>query len=246
MKVDPHQTIAGQPIRKIRDFLRVVGSFEFTREKVIERIGADVTGWLLAEGFIEPTLRGQNESEQFFRRTQLGSRLALAHLNRRIGRTKAAEIVAGFLERVEAVNADPELLMSVTEVYAFGSYTTDAPDLGDIDLAVGLEYRLLPGQDWIELNIRRAQTSRRRLRMLEQLVYGEIEVVARLRNRNPYLALHCLKSFRGQGGVGQRIFPSPSPDPLAAVPTVNSPKGAGGRSQTKSRKTRKSGSKIIP
>lgn len=54
------------------------------------------------------------------------------------------------LERIAAVNDNPDLLMSVAEARVFGSYLDVSKEqLNDVDVALRLERRTLPeGMDW--------------------------------------------------------------------------------------------------
>ena len=224
MKIDPHQTIGGQPIRAIRDLLRFVAGSEFAAGLVIDRIGVDVTEQLVTEGLIEPCRPFPGEEQdpiQFYRVTTAGYRLALARFNRRIPRRTAERILAAFLARVAAVNADPDLLLRVVEVHAFGSFITDAPDLGDVDLAVRLERKSFPGRDWVDVNLERARRSGRCLNFLQRLYFGQSEVMKRLQNRSAYLSLHASEDLEELGCAHRRIYP---PAPSRDVPSQPAPR----------------------
>jgi hypothetical protein len=80
---------------------------------------------LLAEGYIEANGRV----------TIAGSALGMAKFIPRISRAKAETLLAEFLERVAEANADLDVGYWITEVRVFGSYLTDADDLGDVDIA---------------------------------------------------------------------------------------------------------------
>jgi hypothetical protein len=225
MKIDTRQMIAGQPIRKIRDLMRFARGFGISAEKITERVGVDVTARLVAEGLIEPSetmpiQRGQKT--QFYRVTMAGTRLAATRLNRRIRRQTAERIVDAFLERVVAVNEDADLLLTVVEVDAFGSFITDAPDLGDVDLAIRLEHKF-PDQDWVDLNVARAAASGRSLNLLQRLFYGQNEVMQRLQNRNSYLSLHLFEELATLGCDRRRIYPSVARSSVTGSATDESP-----------------------
>jgi hypothetical protein len=54
----------------------------------------------------------------------------------RMNRAKAEALLKGVLERVAAINADPDMLHWVIEIRVVGSYLTDTDDLGDLDVAL--------------------------------------------------------------------------------------------------------------
>jgi predicted nucleotidyltransferase len=51
-------------------------------------------------------------------------------------RSKADELLAMLLARVEKVNRDPQYLFGVSKLAVFGSYLTAKEKLGDLDIAV--------------------------------------------------------------------------------------------------------------
>jgi hypothetical protein len=84
---------------------------------------------------------GYVEAESPHAPSRLGNTLCGHKLIPRISRARADKLVAEMIARCEAINADPELACYVCEVLAFGSYITDAPELGDIDLVTRTNWR---------------------------------------------------------------------------------------------------------
>ncbi|MDQ2084743.1 nucleotidyltransferase domain-containing protein, partial [Xanthobacteraceae bacterium Astr-EGSB] len=210
MKIDPYQTVCGRSVRAIRDFLLSVTGCMFTRKAVIDRFNCDLTEHLLAEGLIEISYSMINgDGNHYYCLTFAGQRLASARLNKRLRRPTAEKILAAFLERVDAANANPDLLLRVSDVYVFGSYLTDEPSLGDIDIAIRFERKSFPGRDWVELNFERARQSGRCLTFLQRLYYGDDEFIKLLRNRSAYLSLHSYDELKRLGCAHRRIFPPP-------------------------------------
>src|SRR5258705_10432260 len=188
MKVDRNEAIAGVRLMKIRDFLRsyrdgfypggVAEYFrvEGQREKEIETA-------LLQAGYI-----AYDEAEKAFTLTELGMQLSNAVFTARISRGRAEELVRNFLERVEAVNLRDELTHRVASVRVFGSYLSDAVDLGDLDLALALEPRR---PSHVEESLERARKSGKSTRnYIEQLFYGQREVKRLLKERQPHISIH--------------------------------------------------------
>jgi predicted LPLAT superfamily acyltransferase len=208
MKPDDFTIPTGQSRRKVRDFLAREHTQEFfTRRSVVRHFGADITDDLITHGLIEP-FQHRGEREDLFQVAALGARLANARLMARIDRAKAQGIVDAFLERVRQVNARAELLYRVRKVHAFGSFITDAPHLGDIDLAIELQSKrdqiMQAKGDWIAANRARAKASGRTVK--DEVHYGEIEVRRLLKSRNPYLSFHGFDELVRLGCKSKRIY----------------------------------------
>jgi hypothetical protein len=192
MRVERSSTIAGQPIKKVRDFFhrRCNIEGECNPGAITEWFGADISEALIGEGLIERAIN--YAGREYFKMTAAATQLANARLLPRIDRAKAERIVDEFIERIEAINADPNVVSRVTAVDAFGSYITDAPDLGDIDLFVTWETKDPPdGPDLIQWHLAVADRSGRSLSTYsERLNFAEREARRRARGGNPYLSLH--------------------------------------------------------
>jgi hypothetical protein len=114
MRVKRHQKIASRSVHDVRAFLRR-NPFGFGPRNITKHFGLDITDDLVVAGLIE---RDKNS----YRTTAAGDRLAAAKFIPPINRAKANRIVAEFLQRVDAINANNELLMRVKEVRAFGRF----------------------------------------------------------------------------------------------------------------------------
>jgi hypothetical protein len=222
MRVDPKGILAGRPIRQVRDLLRRVPSgTSFRREFVVKILGEpDATDALLAAGLIE--LDHSKDEKIRFKATDDGIRLASTNLVPRITRAKAETIMADFMRRVAEINANPELISRVAEVYAFGSYITNAPEIGDIDLAVVFE-RKLPGEEWTQRGRQRADATGRRFSFLAASCYGENEVMRILKARSRYLTFAELSTLEKQGWPRKRIHPPETTKPRAASDQMTRP-----------------------
>jgi hypothetical protein len=210
MKVERGSIIAGRPIREIRDFLRWLGPASLVRAGIVKRLGADLTDDLVAEGLIEAD---DDPHAASYMATDEGVRLAAANFKRRISRAKADAIMASFLERVKEVNRDRDLISRVAAVHAFGSYITDAPEIGDLDLCVELE-RKYPGKEWTERSKRRAELSGRNLSYPEALFYGDLEVLRLLKGRSPYLSFGPLSIVEDNGWPFKCVYQRNPDEPV--------------------------------
>jgi hypothetical protein len=195
MQVSKNDTLAGFPLIKIRDLLRpfrqgTISSKDVERELGLSNIQAeDVVQAMFGAGFIEPDSETGSGSNPYFAVTTLGSRLCVARFVKRITRAKAEVLVKQMLARVTEINERDELVFRVKRVRAFGSYATDAPEVGDIDLAVDWEQRY-HDRDIIEQLLTRADASGKSLNTyMARLSYGEVEVDRLLKGRSPYISI---------------------------------------------------------
>jgi predicted nucleotidyltransferase len=204
MKVERDSLIAGRPIRKVRDFLRWAKTGCFRREGVVAQLGEpDATDDLIAAGLIQED-GTRRDGVPRFEVTDAGVRLASTNLVPRIMRAKADAIMDGFMQRVAEVNASSELISRVAEVYVFGSYITDVPKVGDIDLSVKLERKIEEG--WIELSHARAVATGRRMDFIDSACYGDTEVMRILKARSRYLVFTSPSTLEELACPRKRIY----------------------------------------
>lgn len=142
MRVDRDQYFAGIPAIEIRDMCRRIGpgglvAVEFVQDRLRLNPGqADVVlKLLIAEGFMATDLIAD---QTHYRLTLKGSALALATAAKPLRRKSAEAILKRLLDRVEVVRLDPAYLFRVRKIVLFGSMTTDAERVNDVD--VGIAY----------------------------------------------------------------------------------------------------------
>ena len=125
MRLDKNASIGGQPVKRIRDLLRRMETAHWSDQAIADFFRLDaaqanaLAGDLVSRGFLQVSERPDHR--RFYELGPQGPRLASARLLKPITRAKAESIVAAFLQRVEAINARPELLERVCEVRVFGS-----------------------------------------------------------------------------------------------------------------------------
>ena len=83
----------------------------------------------------------------------------------------------------------------------FGSYLTDADDLGDLDLAIKLERKQIEG-DWVKACHGVAEKSGKALNFFQRLTYPETEVRRRIKNRLPRISLHDTSELDDNPAMG--------------------------------------------
>jgi predicted nucleotidyltransferase len=218
MRIDRKETIAGVPILQVRDYLRLIDD-EITNKDFVaqwlgvsSRKGGQIVRELLARGWLEPVERTGRKG--YCALTMAGRAFAGARAVSPISRTKADALLVAFLERVAEVNKRDELTHYVKEVRVFGSYLDKrAKDLGDIDLAVDMPFRDLPGRDRLEYLEERADQSGRSFKFwLERMAYGENEVRRLLKTRSPYISLHPISDIKATKARSKVLFVVKSKD----------------------------------
>ena len=156
--------------------------------------------YLLADGYIE-----RADDKGHHTTTIKGAALGMTKFLPRIDRAKAEALLKGVLERVAAVNADPELMYWVTEVRLFGSYLTDANDLGDLDLALNYQRRPIGGGEGgfaAAIKAFAAKHDKQHLSWLDQLGLPERMVVQRIKGRSPYISMHRVDELDNNPEMG--------------------------------------------
>src|SRR4051812_42843096 len=112
------------------------------------------------------------------------------------------------LTRARAINDNDKLLYRIERITAFGSYITDAQDLGDIDLAVETGPRRgETGPDWSDVILKYAHASGRNLSFDAMLRFPETEVMTLLKARNRYLQFCRPDMLERLRMPTRRIFP---------------------------------------
>jgi predicted nucleotidyltransferase len=214
LRLDKNATIAGQPIKRVRELLRrMMGSAHWSDREIADFFHIDdvkahaLIDEMAVRGFLQDSEQRPGDSRRFYECGPQGSRLASARLLKPITRQKADVIIARLLQRVERVNARPELLERVCEVRVFGSYLEERDDFGDIDVAVRTERKEGSGKNWVRESLRRADMSGRTFSSyLDRLFYGHTEVMRLLKARSRYLSLHTMDDLEAIGAVSRILF----------------------------------------
>jgi len=162
-----------------------------------------LVGYLLAEGYIERAAEsGGRDGGASYTSTIKGAALGMTKFVSRIDRAKAEALLKGVLERVAAINSDPEWMHWVTEVRVFGSYLTDANDLGDLDLALKYEPRW--DRSATDRGTREfsaaieafaAKHNKQHRPWIEKLSLPERVVAQRVKGRSPYISMHRVEEL---------------------------------------------------
>lgn len=137
MRINAKEMIAGYPAMKVRGLLRR-GSSGLCAQMVLDALKVDdaAAAELLAALEADGTIEKSKNDEGWWRPTVKGNSLIMASASAPMQRKAANKLLVDFLKRVEQVRDDPKYVNKVTSVVLFGSFLSDAPTLGDIDLAI--------------------------------------------------------------------------------------------------------------
>lgn len=224
MRIDRNERIANCNILSIRDALRHGRCFEFTTQLFENRLGvraheAMAIALELQElGYIETAY-----TPGYFELTIEGNALTNARAVPPLPRAKAEQMLAAFLERVRAINANPDLTHDVLVVHLFGSLLGEGPNVGDLDLAIELRARGT-GKETVERSRQRAAASGKVLSYCAELTYGETEVRRLLRARSPYISLHGTEDLTSLTIAHKTIYRLPEEEEIQFTETASEAK----------------------
>ncbi len=196
MRIQLNSIIAGQPAQKIRKLLNQIRDHSLGASPITiaELLNVDLPSTekviqdLYAQGYIEPI---SNSHEERWQNTRKGNALANATARRPITRHTAERLVEAFLNRVKEVNACNDYAYRVKQVAIFGSYLSDSPTLGDIDLFIILEPRYKDAHKQHSLLEKRTRSALSKGKSpLDATFWPHIEVLPILKGRSPSLSLH--------------------------------------------------------
>lgn len=142
MRISRDQIICGVPAFDLRAAFKRLRAGGWDAESLkhtldVEAGVADaVLQQLLAEGYAEPTSFARGR--QIYEVTTKGRALALSSALAPINRQKADGLVAEVIQRATEINGDSQELYHVAKLWAFGSYLSEADQLGDVDIAFEL------------------------------------------------------------------------------------------------------------
>ncbi len=186
MRIRPDELVAGFPARKIRELLRQndeLFSYHDARKVLgIRKSEAKhLFDELCREGYLEKNAdMPPHETELYWKRTLKGRTLCKALFSKPVSRSTAEQKLNEFIARVHQVNADDYFLYIVRKVLLFGSFLSEAPFVGDLDLAVDLERKEQNGDRYVQMALARARKAesngKRFPNFVEKICFAEHEV----------------------------------------------------------------------
>ena len=231
MRIKSDEVVAGFPARRIRELLRQsVDCLSVRHATKILEIKTEQAVQLLElleqDGFLERNPASPNsDGEQSWKRTVKGGALANALFSKPVSRQSAEKTMSEFLHRVQQVNSNTRFLYGVRKVIVFGSFLSDAPFVGDLDLAVDLcpkEKDPRKHSELIRARANEATSCGRRFRdYVEALRFAEQEVMMFLKARTRTLQLTCCDDGVLDITESRVIYESPEQDPAVPMNPVS-------------------------
>jgi DNA-binding Lrp family transcriptional regulator len=199
MRIEPDALVAGFPAREIRKLLRQSDQFLSSQDatKILglhEKKAVQVLERLEREGFIERnTSVPDSKAVHYWKRSIKGSALCKALFSMPVSRRTAEKKLNEFMNRVHQVNADSRFLYRVRRVILFGSFLTDTPSVGDLDLAIDLDRKEPDAEKHSSMVLARAEEAARNGRrfssFVERIYFAELEVSLFLKARSRIIQL---------------------------------------------------------
>jgi DNA-binding MarR family transcriptional regulator len=221
MRIRSDALVAGFPAKEIRELLRKSGEFlcvDYTMK--VLGIDASKAARLLddleAEGYIERDSHTPNrQNERYWKRTIKGGALCNALFSTPVSRRTAETKLQEFMDRVHEVNANSRFLYRVDKVVLFGSFLTDAPQVGDLDLAVQLSPKEADCEKHAQLVQARAADAAGRGKQfpsfIDRLTFAYSEVRSFLKARSRIIQLSDCTDGILKTTETRVIYPLPQP-----------------------------------
>jgi hypothetical protein len=178
--------ITGRLLKEVRALLRLDDgsgiSFEDAADRLpkddqygIRRLMADLVtdGWLIQD---RPDHWVATDKARELQTTSRG----------RLTRARAQVALTGLMDRVRSVNNDPQYAFKIEVVIVFGSYLSEIPRIGDVDVAVRLKERGRSKEEQKRLeDASHDRASRHLATIFDRVVWPRREVMAALKARQP-------------------------------------------------------------
>ena len=177
----------GYMAKDVRNLLRKVQRYS---RFYASALAPQLLSLLEADGYIRPC--SQPQPEPMFEFTDKGIRLCAARVGKPISRLRADTLLQEVLDRASAFNLSPGRLR-IAQILVFGSYVDNNEDeLNDLEL--GVETRPRPGVSFSF-----------------DLLREHDRVLAKLRNRSPYIGFCGLGFVERFGLTYRQVFPERCP-----------------------------------
>ncbi|OJF13748.1 MarR family transcriptional regulator [Couchioplanes caeruleus] len=186
--------IAGVPAPQLRTLLQHIKRRDgLTVAEIADLLEVDadasrsIIDHLLADGHL--TQIRDPGGHELFDTTISGNAIAGAKFVSPIPAAKAEQVLAAFLNRVRAYNADPDNLLTVERVTLFGSHACGAAEVADVDVSITVVRRVTGDAYADATEALGARVGARREGVLDHLRLPQRLLHSTLKNRNRYLSI---------------------------------------------------------
>lgn len=202
--------ITGRPLKEVRALLRLDDGSGISFDDATDRLSKDdhhsvrrLMADLVTDGWVTQDKPDHWVTTDKARELQTTSR-------GRLTRARAQVALTSLMDRVRAVNGDPQYAFKVEVVVVFGSYLSEIPRIGDVDVAVRLKERGRSKEEQKRLEDASHDRARRLATILERVVWPRREVMAALKARQPTIDLRELNEievlFRKGAAIGYEVL----------------------------------------
>ncbi len=197
MRIRSDELVAGFPAKQIRELLRQNDQYLSVIHvaKVLGLRGKKALKLLETlerQEFIEKS-DTDSDGTQYWKLTLRGSALSKALFSAPVSRRNAEKKLSEFIDRVHSVNEDSRFLYRVRKVIVFGSFLTESPTVGDVDIAIDLEPKEPDTKRHSDLVQDRAdkaaRNGKRFQNFVERLYFADREVRSFLKARSRIIQL---------------------------------------------------------
>jgi len=194
MRIQSNDLIVGQPALAIRKVLRNRTHISVDTIRDALDVNLETARQILKDLATEGYIEASEGFQEMWHTTMQGNAVANAKAGKPITRRTAERLVEEFLGRVNEINACDDYVFRVTQVVIFGSYLSDIPTLGDVDLSIELSHRYDDPQEHKRHRKARIEHALEQGRnfptFVHELSWPEQEVWHILKGRSRGLSLH--------------------------------------------------------
>ena len=227
MRITKEEVVAGHSALRVRGFLRRFERGFFTLSaaegfmQLKSRQAAEFINDMVALELIEPTMPFGDKAA--FQVATRGHAFANATAAKPIYRGTAERVLREFMDRVNAVNASKEYAFKVKSAVLFGSMLSCADRLGDVDVAIDLQRRILDSAKFRQQCDRRRHLAEEQGRAFSTAIdwatWPEKEVVLQLKARSRSLSLHGFDQLMEMENLRYRILVGDASLIASQIPT---------------------------
>lgn len=209
MRLRPDEPVAGLPAHKVRDLFRYFGN-GIRVEGIAHRLGlsredaAEVLKLLLEHGLVEPS--GDDPfKEGWYELTIKAGAVANAKFLRPLPRVRAEKLVKETIARCSEANLNGDFTHYVKGLHVFGSYNSESPDLGDVDLVIEIAPRPGIGNVALASSARTKALGKQPRNYGDEIMFGQHEVLRFVKGRSPYMSTHNPTELESGGAAAGAV-----------------------------------------